>query len=496
MYAPWWVTHGVMLFRIYAVQGHGLPRVSKSAGAALALRYLVFSGGFHAWQSLRAVRIRLLERAEILRPYERRMRLMSREIARRGVVDWTGSHLKPYVGAKARRRALSRAKKGIRHAAFASVRRPGLFALRLLRAIPLVRTRVVPSLLKQELDQVPAAPIVAELQRELERISRTSSPIVIGPWISEVGFELLYWIPFLNWAIKAHGLGGRRLIAVSRGGARPWYRHLTSEYVDVFDLFSLDEYRSRNEDRWAAGGNQKQFDVTAMDREILKRVKARLGLADAEVLHPMVMYRLLRFYWFEKAGAALLTRHTEYRTLMPPDDEPIAKELPREYVAVRFYFRPSFPDTPENRRFAADVIRALSHEMPVVLLNTGISLDEHEDLQVPGGHGVYRVEHLMTPEANLEVQTRIISRARAFVGTYGGLAYVAPFYGVPVIGFYSNEAELVSAHLDIGWRLGKMIGTPAVALDTRSASLLSMLLDTGGAALTHRAVAGESARTW
>ena len=492
MYAPWWISHGVCLFWTYGVEGHGLPRVTRPAGALLAARYLVFSGAFHVWQSLRAMRIALLERAEVLRPHERRIRLMTREIARRGIVDWTGSHLKPYVGAKARRRALSRAKRGARHAAFEAVRRPGLLALRALRSIPVVRKRVVPSLLRQELDQVPAAPIVSELRRELERIGRTSSPILIGPWISEVGFELLYWIPFLNWAVKAHGLDRRRLIVVSRGGARPWYQHLTAEYLDVFDLFSLDEYRSRNEERWAAGGNQKQFDIGAMDREILRRAKATLGVDEAEVLHPMVMYRLLRYYWFEKAGAGLLTKHTEYRTLAPLGDAPVMQELPREYVAVRFYFRPSFPDTPENRRFAADVIRAVSRELPVVLLNTGISIDEHEDVQVPGGHGVYRVDHLMTPAANLDVQTRIISRARAFVGTYGGLAYVAPFYGVPGIGFYSDESELVPAHLDVGWRLGRMIGTAAVALDTNSTSLLGMLFDAGGAALPQRAAAGAS----
>ena len=491
MYAPWWMTHGAVIFWIYAVKGQGVPRVSKRAGAVLAARYLLFSGAFHAWQSARAVRIRLLERAEILRPHERRIRLMSREIARRGVVDWTGSHLKPYVGAKARRRALSRAKKAVRHAAFASVRRPGLAAIRMLRSIPVVRQRVVPSLLKQELDQVPAAPIIAGLRREMERLQRGSGPILIGPWISEVGFELLYWIPFLNWARKAYQLDGRRLIVISRGGARPWYRHLTSEYLDVFDLFPLDEYRSRNEERWAEGGNQKQFDVTAMDRDIVQRARARLNLPDAEVLHPSVMYKLLRFYWFEKAGAALLTKHTVYTTLTPPEPLPAVEGLPAEYVAVRFYFRPSFPDTPENRRFAADTIQAISREMPVVLLNTGISLDEHDDVQVPGGQGVYRVDHLMTPGANLELQTRIISRARAFVGTYGGLAYVAPFYGVPVIGFYSDETELVPAHLDVGWRLGKLIGTPAVALDTRSAPLLNMLFEGAAAPLAPAAAGGS-----
>ena len=32
-----------------------------------------------------------------------------------------------------------------------------------------------------------------------------------------------------------------------------------------------------------------------------------------ELLHPSLMYRLLRYYWFDKAGIGLLTRHTDYR---------------------------------------------------------------------------------------------------------------------------------------------------------------------------------------
>jgi len=494
MYAPWWVSHGASLFWTFGVRKAGAPGIGRVAGAILGLRYLVFSWLFHIWQTLRAIRIRLLERAERLRPHERRVRLVSREISRRGVVDWTRAQLKPWVGAKARKRALSRAKKGARAAAAGSLRGPGAAIVRGLRAVPLVRRRIVPSLLRQEIDQVPAGPIVAEMQRELGRLRETDAPIVVGPWISEVGFELLYWIPFLNWAVRSAGLDTRRLIAVSRGGAGVWYRHLTPEYLDVLDLFSVEEYQAHNAERWADGGNQKQFDQGPMDREILARVRGRLGLSSAELLHPMVMYRLLRFFWFEKAPISLLTKHAEYRRLSGVEDAPV-DGLPDDYVAVRFYFRPSFPDTADNRRFVADTIRALGRDRPVVLLNTGIRVDDHEDVPVPSSPNVYRIDHLLSAANNLEVQTRVLGRARAFVGTYGGLAYVAPFYGVPSIGFYSRESELVPAHLDVGWRLGRLIGTAAVAVDTRNAGLLGGLLGGAGAEADPVEPEGPAART-
>jgi hypothetical protein len=159
--------------------------------------------------------------------------------------------------------------------------------------------------------------------------------------------------------LRTYKLEDRRLIVVSRGGAGHWYRHLTSEYVDVFSLFTLDEYRHANEARWSKAGHQKQYRVEHMDVDIFERAKQKAGVQQAELLHPSLMYRILRFYWFEKAGIGLLNHHTDYRRLPPVARSPALKDLPSDYVAVRFYFRPSFPDTPENQRFAAHVIRSL-----------------------------------------------------------------------------------------------------------------------------------------
>ncbi len=49
---------------------------------------------------------------------------------------------------------------------------------------------------------------------------------------------------------------------------------------------------------------------------------------------------------------------------------------------------------------------------------------------------------------NLAVQTAVIARARAFVGTYGGYSYLAPFCGVPSLAFYSEPTFKVH-HLQV-----------------------------------------------
>ena len=358
-----------------------------------------------------------------------------------------------------------------------ALRQPSVFALEALLAVPFVRARTIPWLIGPEVDQIPAGPMVGHVRRELERIHKSTGPILFGPWVSEVGFELLYWIPFLNWAVERYGLDRRRLVVLSRGGARLWYRHLTTDYVDVFDIFPLDEYVRANEEQWTKIGNQKQYDVTEMDHELIRRVGETHAIRGAQVLHPSLMYRLLRFYWFEKASVGLLSRHTRHRRFVPIDATPAVDGLPDDYVAIRFYFGESFTDTPENRSFAAKVVRSVAAHTPVVLLNTGLKLDDHEDLAVAAGRDIHRLDDVMTPEQNLEVQTRVISRARAFVGTYGGLSYLGPFYGVPSVGFYSNAVKLVPAHLDLSCRLRDSVGLATLSLDTRSLDVLLFFLE-------------------
>ena len=50
-----------------------------------------------------------------------------------------------------------------------------------------------------------------------------SESIIAGPWLGEVGFELLYWVPFLAWCAERFAISPERWIIVSRGGTASWY---------------------------------------------------------------------------------------------------------------------------------------------------------------------------------------------------------------------------------------------------------------------------------
>jgi len=111
-------------------------------------------------------------------------------------------------------------------------------------------------------------------------------------------------------------------------------------------------------------------------------------------------------------------------------------------------------------------------ETPVVWLNSGLNTEDHGDFPIEQVEGVYSMERLMIPRHNLEVQTKVISRARAFFGTYGGLSYLAPFYGVPSVAFYSDEQSVRPAHIDVARRAFRDLGTSFIPLHVRDVDLL------------------------
>jgi hypothetical protein len=302
--------------------------------------------------------------------------------------------------------------------------------------------------------------------------ARSDVDIIVGPWTGEVGFELLYWIPFLNWLVD-HAASGRRMVVVSRGGAAMWYRHLTTRHVDILDLVTPDEFRKRT-----AGKKKQYHQQHEFDQELIAEVRRRLELSEGPVIHPSAMFRLFAALWRRRATIDLVESFSSFRSFTPPAVERPAN-LPAGYVVAKFYFSKAFPDTSENRSFIADVLRRLSREVPVALLSTSLQLDEHVDYQTRAGSGLFVVDPHGAPEKNLERQTHLIASASRFVGTYGGFSYLAPFYGVPSLSFFSRQG-FEPHHLELAQRVfGRLLPGGFRALDRRGANALEFLGGTG-----------------
>ena len=303
---------------------------------------------------------------------------------------------------------------------------------------------LVPTPFRRAAAQVVAAHRASEIEEQLAALARDRRPIVLGPWLGEVGFELLYWIPFLRWFAGRFAVDRERLISVSRGGAAAWYRSFVHHSHDALAFMSHDEFRRRNASRTECLGEQKQIASTPLEDEIVSSVREREG-RDLAVLHPSTMYRLFAPYWWGHQPMEWVQRYARFEPIEPAaPDVP----LPPSYTAVKFYFNDCFRSTPENRAFADRTIRALTDEGPVISLSTGVAVDDHDPCE-PDIAAMHHIRHLLAPDTNLAVQSAIVSRARRFVGTYGGFAYLAPLCGVPASTYFSEPGSYSVRHLDL-----------------------------------------------
>ena len=338
-----------------------------------------------------------------------------------------------------------------------------------------VKRFVLPRVIPRMTENQPTEEMVA-IPRIIDKLHHSTRPLIVGPWLSEVGFEILYWLPFLNWVKTYRHFDPERLVVVSRGGVAPWYRHIGARYIDLFDFFTPEQLKQRTEER-IADGQMKQRMVTEFDREVVKLVKLAIERRDAALFHPMYMYRLFYPYWKSRTSINLIESFASFERLPAIDASDVAAKLPDDYVAVRFYYNTAFPETEENRNFVRRLLTRVTETTDVVLLNPGFLLDDHWDLQPDVTRRVHAIEHLLEPRNNLEVQTKVISRARAYIGTYGGLSYVAPFYGVRSLAFFSNPEVVAPHHLDLMYRVAaKLKRGSFVALDVQGLDLLSLVL--------------------
>ena len=105
------------------------------------------------------------------------------------------------------------------------------------------------------------------IERRIAEVAEAPGPIVVGPWLAEVGYEVLYLdpVPALvpGRARRAARAADRRVARRPRRAVPP----VAGGYVDLFDVTTPQELAARNAERRAAheGGGQKQTDAGAFD---------------------------------------------------------------------------------------------------------------------------------------------------------------------------------------------------------------------------------------
>tara|TARA_B100001123_G_scaffold116805_1_gene136003 strand:- start:1145 stop:2977 length:1833 start_codon:yes stop_codon:yes gene_type:complete len=310
---------------------------------------------------------------------------------------------------------------------------------------------------RRSLERSRIGPVVEERIAEAWRSTR---PIVVGPYLSDVGFELLYWRPFVAWMSQRFGKRTAPVIAVSRGRVGDWYAGIATHYVDVCDLVDFDSFLTRNRQRVRATGSWKQKVVADFDRELLDLVSARFGGTESEVLHPSLIFRVCNRIWNATMPHGWLEEHGAYERFepAPPPDGAGLPEGP--YIAASFWFSSCFGDTRPHRHLINLALSELSQRLPVVVVDTGGFPGVPESLEATGN-----IRVLPGPEQSedqLGLHSRVIARARAYVGTFGNISQLAPFYRVPSLLLFDEDGGLSAHHRRTSQSIAEVMDDSAI----------------------------------
>jgi hypothetical protein len=302
--------------------------------------------------------------------------------------------------------------------------------------------------------------------RRLRNLDRGRGPVLVGPWTGEVGFELLYWVPFVRWAVERFGIDPARITIVSRGGTASWYGLAGARYIDILDRRPAEELRAHMAEKI------KQRTLRSFDRRLIRELAGE-GEGRASVLHPALMYALYMPFWKQVTSIRWVDQYSRPTRITAPA---VPLKLPKNYVAVRFYFSRCFPDTPENRELVQSIVAGIARDRDVVVLGSGVYVDDHLDATAAGsGPRIHTIEDVVTPSTNLAVQTAAIAGAAAFIGTYGGFSYLAPLCGVNSVALYSVR-NYYPHHLDFAQRMFAQVGGGSLTtIDTSVRDLVAQL---------------------
>lgn len=242
---------------------------------------------------------------------------------------------------------------------------------------------------------------------------------------------------------------------------------------------SIDQVRVHTRRHLRRRGTSKQYDITPFDRALYADAAKTLQLDRYLTLHPSWMYRELAPFWEGDRGLSWIQQYlTITRMHVPP--LPDGLQLPKTFVAVRFYARSTWPAERDTAIFAKGVIDQLRRTVPVILLNPQYHADDHVDFApTQPMENVVLLSDLypaMTPDTGLAVQSAVIARALGFVGTYGGLAHLALRFERPVFSFYKDWTGVAWAHLHLCYALAQEMNIPHQVLRLGELPILQQVL--------------------
>ncbi len=293
---------------------------------------------------------------------------------------------------------------------------------------------------------------------QLKKMLLDYDEVIVGPWFSELGFELLYWIPYLNTVLKDHAEAGKKVVSVSRGGMSSLYSSISTEHINLLNNYSQSEWLSLTNNVWAKLGGLKQSSLLVEDLKILEAsIPIETWKNDSRkiLIHPRILFALFRPYWRNKDFNPLSIVDQITIPLQPNPE-------PQSGIFTKIYSRPSLELNEANTKSLLNFLNDFPEDK--LLITDDSYIDDHPIFNL--GSSIKAREHVQrTFENNLEDQINLYKSCEKSITTYGGLSYLALYFQKSSLSLYSDAEKFDIQHLKLAKLLAGKVGINFEVID-------------------------------
>lgn len=286
---------------------------------------------------------------------------------------------------------------------------------------------------------------------ELKMLTEKYDNLVVGPWFSEFGFEVLYWIPFLNQLLSDEKHEKSKVISISRGGIGDLYEPFSKVHINALSVFNRVAWEQITSQVWKKLGGLKQSSI--VEEELMALDKLLLGSEKSLgektlLLHPSLLFSMFRPYWRNKSfDPRVIVDFLSFPEYPKPTSD--------QNLVVKLYNRPSLVISDSKAKKLNELL--MSFEYPIKVIAENCYKDDH---QIYDGVFIESMDALKIEDFanNLRIQLELIKRSKRYIGTYGGLSYFPLYFGITSTGLYAEASKFDYQHLKLAQILAAKYG--------------------------------------
>jgi len=283
--------------------------------------------------------------------------------------------------------------------------------------------------------------------------SRRDDLAVVLPVFGEVAYETLYWIPYIR--KRLHAFRGT-VVYFGRDGSEAWSRNIAPRAaaetrINAHEILQRDQVLEHMSALRSKNGSWKQLDRSESSdlyNILIDYACESTGLQRVSVLYPEDMFGLVRNALGDRARAWQAKRAFAHGTMSAGNALPAALFPPR-FLTTRFYSKPGLdiPRVMRNGTISSLLTKWNPEGLPILDLTPPELFQDHVGFkaQQPLVTNLFDLVRYSSKQ-NLAMQSDAIARSERFLGSHGGIGYVAVSLGRPSCLLESEATRINRVH--------------------------------------------------